>query len=165
MVTNITDLSFEKASKTHGSAERVFEYIFEELAFPASPRGAPNGSNARSFGISKRFMCLCTTEYFQATREMTTICGLSFSEQPDLKGGKGNSKKRSKILSKAILSTVQHRDGSTTTLHSPVTGHVLEWNHRLVENPSLLLGTLEGYVAVIQPDDKTSKVISDQSQM
>ena len=110
-------------------------------------------------------LCVCVLPNTYKLPEMTTICSLSFSEQPDLKEGKGNSKKRSKILSKAILSTIQHRDGSTTTLHSPVTGYVLEWNHRLVENPSLLLGTLEGYVAVIQPDDKTSKVISDQSQM
>ena len=56
-----------------------------------------------------------------------------------------------------------HEDGLTTTLHSPITGHVLEWNQRLTENFAQLLGTLEGYVAVIQPNDKTGRVINAQN--
>ena len=164
MVTNTTNLSFEKASKAHGSSERVFEYILRNSHSLRAHLECQTAVMLDAMVLANG-LCVCVLPNTFKLHEMTAVCSLSFSEQQNPKEEKSSSKKRSKVLSKAVLSTIQHRDGSTTTLHSPVTGHVLEWNHRLVENPSLLLGTLEGYVAVIQPDDKTSRVISNQNQL
>ena len=162
MATNMTHLIFEKASKAHGSSERVFEYIMRNSQ-ALQARAENQVAVMLEAMVLANGLCVCILPKTFKTLGMPAICSLSFCEQPRLNEGHSSSKKRSKILSKAVLSTVQHRDGSTTTLHSPVTGHVLEWNHRLIENPSQLLGTLEGYVAVIQPDDKTSRKIGDQN--
>ena len=162
MAQDFTQLRFEKASKAHGTAERVFELILIN-----STELQARSENQRPVMLEAMVLanglCVCVLPRTLKMEEMNPIRILSFMEPPNPKEGRGSTKKKAKVLNKTVICSVVHEDGLTTTLHSPITGHVLEWNQRLTENFAQLLGTLEGYVAVIQPDDKTGRVINAQN--
>ena len=51
-------------------------------------------------------------------------------------------------------------DGSSVTLYACIRGHIIEINHRLIDRPELL-GTPEGYVAILMPKVMEKKSIGE----
>ena len=64
------------------------------------------------------------------------------------------------ILPRDMVCTVSVSDGSTVTLYGCVRASVVEVNQRLLDNPALL-GTPEGYIAVLMPKQDEKKSIRE----
>ena len=59
-----------------------------------------------------------------------------------------------------MVCTLKLSDGSSVTLYACVRGRIIEINHRLVDRPALL-GTPEGYVAILMPKMCEKKSIGE----
>lgn len=153
-------ISFSKTSKAHGSVERVFEYRISN-AFDLQARMEGERAMMMDAMVLANGLCIVVMPQGINIGDLSKIQRLSFTQT--VQGEASEKKKKPKVLSKSAICSIVHDDGSTTYLHSPVGGQVLELNKRLEETPSSLLGSFEGYLAVIQPDDKIAKAIKAQN--
>ena len=94
-----------------------------------------------------------------------TVKSVSFRSHDDKKLGEIKVSGKKKIGShwvqpRDLICTVTASDDSETIMYACIRGSVIEANARIVEHPALL-GTPEGYIAVIQPKAGEKKAIGD----